>query len=67
MAIGAWSFIALLPTLLIFLLSLCLLFAKAVVYVSEFIMRRIAESPKGPVFAISALAGGIAAIVKAFR
>jgi hypothetical protein len=40
--------------------------ASAILYVCEFIIRRIAEYPKGPVLALSALIGGIAALVKAF-
>jgi hypothetical protein len=40
--------------------------ASAILYVCEFIIRRIAEYPKGPVLAISALFGGIVALIKAF-
>jgi hypothetical protein len=40
--------------------------ASAILYVCEFIIRRIAEYPKGPVLALSALFGGIAALIKAF-
>jgi hypothetical protein len=40
--------------------------ASGALYVGEFVVRRIAEYPKGPVLAISALFGGIAALIKAF-
>jgi hypothetical protein len=33
--------------------------------VSEFLVRRIAEYPKGPVLALSGIIGGIVAILKA--
>jgi hypothetical protein len=40
--------------------------ASAIFYVGEFTVRRIAEYPKGPVLALSALFGGIVALIKAF-
>jgi hypothetical protein len=40
--------------------------ASAIFYVGEFMVRRIAEYPKGPVLALSALFGGIVALIKAF-
>jgi hypothetical protein len=40
--------------------------ASGTLYVGEFVVRRIAEYPKGPVLALSALIGGIAAVIKAF-
>jgi hypothetical protein len=39
--------------------------ASVILYVGEFVIRRIAEYPKGPVLALSALIGGIAALFKA--
>jgi hypothetical protein len=39
---------------------------SALLYVGEFLVRSIAEYPKGPVLALSALFGGIAALLKAF-
>ena len=59
-------FLAFFPILLTILIVIGILVIKAVLYLSEFTMRRIAESPKGPILAISALAGGIAAVVKVF-
>jgi hypothetical protein len=47
--------------------TISLFCAKTIVYASTFIMRRIAESKKGPILGISALVGGIAAIVKAMQ
>jgi hypothetical protein len=40
--------------------------ASGIFYIGEFIVRRIAEYPKGPVLALSALCGGIVALIKAF-
>jgi hypothetical protein len=40
--------------------------ASALLYVGEFIVRRIAEYPKGPVLAISAFCGGVVALFKTF-
>jgi hypothetical protein len=40
--------------------------ASAILYMGEFIVRRIAEYPKGPVLALSALIGAIVALFKAF-
>jgi hypothetical protein len=40
--------------------------ASAVLYVVEFLVRRIAEYPKGPVLALSAFFGGVVALIKAF-
>jgi hypothetical protein len=40
--------------------------ASATLCVGEFVVRRIAEYPKGPVLALSALCGGIVALIKAF-
>lgn len=42
-------------------------FISMALYVGEFIVRRIAEYPKGPVLAVSAFFGGIVALFKAFR
>jgi hypothetical protein len=48
------------PLLLVNALTILLL-------ISEFLIRRIAEYPKGPILAASAIVGVIAAIIKAFR
>jgi hypothetical protein len=49
------------------LLALVLAYAAgAVLYVLEFLVRRIAEYPKGPVLALSAFFGGLLALIKAF-
>jgi hypothetical protein len=40
--------------------------ARVILYAGEFVVRRIAEYPKGPVLGLSALIGGIAAVFKAF-
>jgi hypothetical protein len=40
--------------------------ASAILYVGEFVVRRIAEYPKGPVLALSVLFGSIVALIKAF-
>jgi len=62
-----------LPALLVLLCVLTILFAlglayvaSAVLYVGEFVVRRIAEYPKGPVLALSALFGGVCALIKVF-
>jgi len=56
--------------LAIWLLVVCpLVFAyvaTALLYASEQLVRRIAEYRKGPVLALSALSGGIAALLKVF-
>jgi hypothetical protein len=57
--------IGIVPLFLTIIAVLWILAMKSVLYISEFIMRRIAESP-GPIFAISTLVGGIAAVMKAF-
>jgi hypothetical protein len=54
-----WSFL--------FATTISLFIAKIIVQASAFIMRRVAEADKGPVLAISALVGGIAALVKAMQ
>jgi hypothetical protein len=41
-------------------------FVSGVLFVAEFVSRRAAEYPKGPVLAASALAGGIAGLIKVF-
>src|SRR5262245_58062157 len=40
--------------------------AGAILYVGEFMVRRIAEYPKGPVLALSTFFGGVCALIKAF-
>jgi hypothetical protein len=52
--------VAVVPLLFVHLLSFLLMIA-------ELIVRRIAESPKGPIVATSALAGALVAIAKAFK
>jgi hypothetical protein len=44
--------------------KLLLFLAGPILFSSEFLMRRIAESPKGPVLALSGLTGGIAGLLK---
>jgi len=39
---------------------------SVLLWLMEFIARRIAEYPKGPVLGLSALAGGIAGLIKIF-
>jgi hypothetical protein len=51
----------------LFAITLVLFSAKTIVYALSVIMRRVAEYKKGPVLAISALVGGIAAIVKGMQ
>src|SRR5262245_2296454 len=58
--------LAFLCTLLVFLSIAVAYVASAILYVSEFVVRRIAEYPKGPVLALSAFFGGIVALIKAF-
>jgi hypothetical protein len=54
--------------LILSMLAWVLMFALQTVFsIVEFIARRIAESPKGPLLSGSALIGGAAAIVKAFQ
>jgi hypothetical protein len=49
------------------LISIALTYvATAVLYVSEFVVRRIAEYPKGPILACSALFASLSAFMKAF-
>jgi hypothetical protein len=40
--------------------------ATAVLYLFELVVRRIAEYPKGPILAVSAICGGVAALLKFF-
>ena len=54
-----FSFIVVLLTTIV-LLSL----AKLIIRLSTLVMLRIAESPKGPILAVSAITGGIAALFK---
>jgi hypothetical protein len=44
--------------------SICVV--SGLLFVAEFVLRRLAEYPKGPVLAASALAGGIAGLIKVF-
>jgi len=68
---AAWTFAAFSVVLLAFW---CLAFGllvlayvlTAILSTTEFIVRRVAEYPKGPVFALSALLGGIGVIFKSF-
>jgi hypothetical protein len=48
------------------LASFCMLVARLVFSIAEFVARRIAESPKGPLLSGSALLGGVAAMIKVF-
>jgi len=66
-------FVVGLPALLVSLCVLTILFAlglayvaSAILYVAEFVVRRIAEYPKGPILALSALLGAVSALIKAF-
>jgi hypothetical protein len=58
--------IALLCVLVIFLSMAMAYLASAILYVGEFVVRRIAEYPKGPVLALSTCFGGVVALIKAF-
>jgi hypothetical protein len=58
--------IALLCVLAVFLSMAMVYLASAILYVGEFVVRRIAEYPKGPVLALSTLLGGVVALIKAF-
>ena len=58
--------VALLCLLAIFLSIALAYLASAFLYVGEFAVRRIAEYPKGPVLALSALLGGAVVLIKAF-
>jgi hypothetical protein len=58
--------VALLCLLAVFLSIALAYLASAFLYVGEFVVRRIAEYPKGPVLALSALLGGVVALIKAF-
>jgi hypothetical protein len=40
--------------------------ATAALYVGEFVVRRIAEYPKGPILALSAIFGSLVALIKVF-
>lgn len=51
---------------LIFIAKLGLSVARPILASSEFIIRRIAESPKGPLVAITGLVGGVAGLLKLF-
>jgi len=57
--------LVLLCVLAIFLSLAMAYVASAILSVGEFIVRRIAEYPKGPVLAVSAFLGGIVALIKA--
>jgi len=58
-------FLVLLCVLAIFLSLAMAYVATAILSVGEFVVRRIAEYPKGPVLAVSAFFGGIVALIKA--
>jgi len=58
--------LVLLCVLAIFLSLAMAYVASAILSVGEFIVRRIAEYPKGPVLAVSAFFGGIVALIKAW-
>jgi hypothetical protein len=68
--IGIFLFLPIVLVLLCVLaifLSLAMAYvASAILSVGEFVVRRIAEYPKGPVLAVSAFFGGIVALIKAF-
>ena len=46
---------------------LVLYLTRCIVGILEVLTRKIAESPKGPLLAVSALVGGVASIAKAFH
>lgn len=61
------------PAAILFFASLTIFFARflayaasGILFVSELIVRRIAEYPKGPIIAISAIFGGLVSLVKMF-
>jgi hypothetical protein len=58
------------PLLFLTFFAVCVMVMVCIAYVSlypaELILRRIAEYPKGPILAVSALAGAIAAFAKVF-
>jgi hypothetical protein len=58
--VGLLSLIILVPLVLIFV-------ARVVLAILEFLVRRIAEHPKGPILAASGLAGAVIAFVKALE
>jgi hypothetical protein len=60
------SLLVLLCLLWIFVARALAYLASAILYIGEFSVRRIAEYPKGPVLAMSAVFGGIVALIKAF-
>jgi hypothetical protein len=62
-----------LPAVFISAASIAMLLALMLAYVAsaalsvfEFLVRRIAEYPKGPVLALSAFFGAVVALIKAF-
>jgi hypothetical protein len=58
--IGIFMIVLVFPFLLADMLASCLRTA-------EFVVRRVAEYPKGPILALSVLAGGVAAVLKLFE
>jgi hypothetical protein len=58
--------ITLLCVLAVFLSMAMAYLASAILYIGEFVVRRIAEYPKGPVLALSTFFGGVVALIKAF-
>jgi hypothetical protein len=58
--------ITLLCVLAVFLSMAMAYLASAILCVGEFVVRRIAEYPKGPVLALSTLFGGVVGLIKAF-
>jgi hypothetical protein len=64
--LGIPSFFVLLCLLTILVARVLAYLFSAILYVGEFLVRRIAEYPKGPVLAISVFFGGMIALIKAF-
>jgi hypothetical protein len=62
-AVSSFSFVAI---MLLLIAAGIMAVPKAIVRLAEILCRRIAESPKGPLLAISGLVAAIAGLVKAF-
>jgi len=66
LVVGMPTGILLMVLFMIFFARFLAYIASGVLFVGELIVRRIAEYPKGPIIAISAIFGGVVSLVKIF-
>jgi hypothetical protein len=66
LAVGGFTSILFITAAVVLVPIGCAFLTSIPLYSMEFLVRRIAEYPKGPILALSALCGGIASILKLF-